>query len=212
MPNLTDIRRRTVEFRAAEDASEGVVRGYVTTWDDPYKIGWGWNEEIARGAFTESLADQSALPIMYQHDWDAGPIGVTRAVVEDDHGLYVEVELFLDDDRARAIWRAMAAGALREWSIGFYPEEITELVETSTDRVMKGRLAEASVVVRGANPSTSTIEVRDAATAQAEADAAAERAAAERAAAERAAAELPDFVLERIHEPHVRALIRDGLF
>lgn len=202
---MTDskLRTRTFVMERAEDDAEGIVRGYVTTWDQPYDIGWGWQEEIARGAFTESL-QRGAVPIMWQHDWDAGPIGVTRSTTEDDKGLLFEVELFLDDPRARAVYRAMAAGALREWSIGFYAEEILERTADKVDRVTKGRLAETSVVVRGANPNTSTIEVRKAP----EDVAPAVEPTPEPAPVTR---EIPAELLARLAEPHVRAVISSAL-
>jgi HK97 family phage prohead protease len=214
------LRTRTVVFERAEGAPEGVVRGYVTTWDDPYNIGYGWNEEIARGAFSADLATRVALPIMYQHQWDAGPIGVTRSITEDSHGLLMEVQLFLDNERAASIYRAMEAKALREWSIGFYPEVIEENLETQTDRVTQGRMAEASVVVRGANPNTSTIEVRTeppaVRCAKCDADQELEDLEAEeaaRAAAEAANAEVPaPLTDEVIRSSSLRALVRDGAF
>ncbi|GAA2141568.1 hypothetical protein GCM10009760_25870 [Kitasatospora kazusensis] len=187
------IRRRSVEFRAADDAPEGVVRGYVTTFGNSYDIGYGWQERIERGAFAEQIRS-GALPIMWQHDWDAGPIGVTRALTEDEHGVLAEAELFMDDPRGRAVWRAMQAGALREWSIGFYPEIIrSDAAEPNTDIIERGRLAEASVVVRGANPETTTLEVRAADSNQ---------------GVKPTLARVPEFLLDQLDQAHVRELVR----
>lgn len=156
------LRHLPVELRAEKDAPAGVLRGYITTFDSPYNIGGNLFEEIARAAFDASLAQRdNVIPIFYQHDWD-NPIGYAT-VRSDAHGAMVEVQLFIDaNERARSVWLAAAAGALREWSVGFYPK----VIETREDdgkiieRIIEGDLAEASVVVRGANADTSMLEVR----------------------------------------------------
>lgn len=155
------IRRLPVTFRAEPELGEGVVVGYVTKYDVEYQIGFSTRERIASGAFDESLAGQTSLPIFWEHDWAAGPIGITTNAGGDDDGVRVEAQLFLDDPRGRSVWRAMEAGALREWSVGYYPQEIViDEEDPGLETITRGDLAEASVVVRGANPDTETVEVR----------------------------------------------------
>lgn len=152
-----------VQVRSADEGPEGVIVGYASVWDVEYRIGYGVKERISRDAFADSLKTRNGVVLLcYQHDWD-NPIGVARASI-DDHGLRVEAEVFMDDSRARNIYRAAAAGALREWSIGFLPEEISTRSDEDTgqdvEEIVKGDLMETSIVVKGANPSTSMVETR----------------------------------------------------
>lgn len=155
------LRHRRIELRASS-TEEGVVTGVVTTWDDPYKIGRERSEIITRSTFDLS----KPVPLFYEHDWSAGPIGVSRALKKGEQGLEAEFELFLtDSERARAVWRAMKAGALREFSIGFMVEakDIAEARSEGghvTETIKSGDLLEVSSVVRGANPKTDTLSTR----------------------------------------------------
>lgn len=88
------------------------------------------------------------------------PIGHTTEAAEDDRGLRIVGQLYLDDPTVARIWHAMNAGALREWSIGYrvllgqVSDDDEDLVE-----VLESELLEASVVLRGANPDTETVRV-----------------------------------------------------
>ena len=162
------LRQITASVRAVEDGRPGEVEARVTTFGNEYPIGFGVHERIAPGAFAQSLAEQQSVPVFYEHAWSAGPIGNTTEYREDDDGLVIRGQLYVDgrdpDPRARAVHRAMQAGALREWSIGFLPTKIVEERNEEQDRITEvieeGILAEASVVVRGANPETATLAVR----------------------------------------------------
>jgi HK97 family phage prohead protease len=155
------LRHLPVEFRAAPYLGEGVVVGLVTKYDVEYRIGYSLKESIASHAFDASIASQESFPIFYEHDWTAGPIG-TASMRGTDEGVEATATLFIDDDpRARSVYRAMQTGALREWSIGFMPTTITTSSDDpSLEIIEAGDLIEASVVVRGANPGTDTVEVR----------------------------------------------------
>lgn len=137
--------------------------GYVTTFDDPYPVGRGLREVIKRDTFDLS----KPVPLFFEHDWKAGPVGVSRSLTTDSLGIKAEFELFVEDDqRARSIYRAMKAGALEEFSIGFLPAPGPDSISRSrsgdvtTETIKKGELLEVSSVVRGANPSTETVSVR----------------------------------------------------
>lgn len=151
-------RFRSVEMRAAEDLGEGVLVAYATTWDDPYKIGRNSKEQIKRGAFDT----QRAVPYLWEHSHGDVPIGVTRSITEDDKGLRIEVEMFLDDPRARSVWRSIKAGAVLTNSIGFIPEEIvvTRSGDEDLETIVRGELLEVSAVLKPANPSAETVSTR----------------------------------------------------
>lgn len=154
-----------VEFRAAPELGEGVVVGLVTKYDVEYRIGYSLKEKIAAHAFDGSIKAQESFPIFYQHAWSAStpqpPIGFAtmRGTKE---GVEATATLFIEDDpAARAVYRAMQVKALREWSIGFMPTTITrDPDDPDLEIIEAGELIEASIVVRGANPETETVEVR----------------------------------------------------
>lgn len=204
-----EVRYRSFQMRAAEDAPEGVVEGYITVFDTAYPIGLGLREQIEPGAFDGSLAESGGvIPIYYQHDHRTGgtPIGAGE-VTRDDKGYVVRAELFIEDDsKARSVWRAMSKGALREWSVGFTTPEDGDVVrDRDLEKIARGDLMEASVVLRGANPDTETLAVRS--------EDEARRASEERAAgSEEPPAEtrsIPESWLDRLAEPHIRALVRE---
>lgn len=163
--NVFKLRRFGVELRAAasDDAPEGVLEGYATVYDVGYGIGWGITEQIAPACFDLSIAEQNGIiPIFYMHDWD-NPIG-HATVTSDAKGVRVVATLYIEvNERAMSVWLAAKAGALREWSIGFYPQVIEISVDADGDdleTITQADLAEASIVVRGANPETEMIDVR----------------------------------------------------
>ncbi len=152
----------SIRFRAEPTGGEGVLVGYATVWGVTYPVGGGLREQIARGAFAASLAAQGGvIPTFYEHDWSQ-PLGWAQAS-EDATGLRVEARLLIDEnEKARSVWRAAQAGALKEWSIGYRPETITlsDSEAGPVEIVEVAELIEASVVVRGANPATSMVNVR----------------------------------------------------
>jgi HK97 family phage prohead protease len=163
-------RHIPIELRAEADGPEGTLTGYASIYEQPYSVGGGLSEVIKREAFAESVRERGGvIPLFWNHGWakpaNAVPIGVAR-VREDSKGLRVEAEVFMDSAEGLAVWRAAKAGALREWSIGFKADAVTQ--RGMTEEIDRGSLVEASVVVKGANPLTEMIGVRS------EADAASE--------------------------------------
>lgn len=197
---MAKARFRTFEVRAAEDGSEGVVEGLVTKFGTEYPIGFGLRESIEPGAFDGSLESSGGvIPIYAQHDHKHGgtPIGV-GTVTRSDDGYKVRAELFIDDDpKARSVYRAMKARALREWSVGFVTPNESDVVRVrDLEKIVRGDLMEASVVLRGANPDTETLAVRS------EDE---DRSASEERIDER---QVPAEWLDRLGDPHVRELFR----
>lgn len=159
----TATMRVPVSVAALPDLGEGVIEAYPSVFDVEYRMGFLTRHVIRRGAFEGTLAEQSSVPLFWQHAWswsEQVPIGHTTEAAEDERGLRVVGQLYLDDPTVARIWQAMNAGALREWSIGYRiilgrtPDDNEDLVE-----VLEAELLEASVVLRGANPETETIRV-----------------------------------------------------
>lgn len=158
-----DKRYLHLTVRAAPELGEGVVVAYASVFGTEYRVGYDTSERIAPGAFADSLKERKAFAIYHEHGWRRGdaPIGVTRKAEEDDKGLRIEAQLWVDDDpKARAVYRSLEAEALREWSIGFLPTEEVKIDGGEVVEVRKADLLEASTVLMGANPDTETVGVR----------------------------------------------------
>lgn len=153
-------RRIRMQVRAvADDAAPGSFEAVVSTYELEYEIGWGWTEQIMSGCFTDSIDAHPVIPVYHQHDWDSGPIGSCKPE-ENGKELVVAGQLYLDvgGDLVARVYQAMIDGALEEWSIGFWAEEITWSDDNpQCDSITEGDLAEASICVRGANPETGTL-------------------------------------------------------
>lgn len=194
-----------VEIRETDDVPVGIVVGYASMFDVTYNIGAGFRERIEKGAFADTIKERAPFPIFYQHDW-SDPIGVTSKIEEDDRGLRFEARLFIEDGgRARSVFRAMEAGALREFSIGFIPTEIRRDEEdgSTIETITAASLLEISSVVKGANPDTETVAVRfDEFEEEEEVE--------EREDDLNEEITLPDYVADRLDSEYVRSLLRDS--
>lgn len=151
-------QKRQVEVRAEADGrsdGEGIVHALVSAYGHEYVIdAHGTKERIAPGAF----ADADTVPIYHQHDHDSAPIGAAEPQESDD-GLTIQGRLFLEDSEdARAVFRALEAGALRSWSVGFIPTKVRE--DGDVNEVLKADLREVSTVLVPASDATETILVR----------------------------------------------------
>ncbi|MBB3934283.1 HK97 family phage prohead protease [Aureimonas phyllosphaerae] len=139
-----------LEIKATPDKA-GRFSGYASVWGvtDSYR------EQVAQGAFVESLAETSGkgrhIPILWQHRSDE-PIGHWTELREDEHGLFGEGELWLDEaPYARIAQRGMKAGAITGLSIGYYVRD-SSFDETKRLRTLKQvDLVEASIVTNPAN-------------------------------------------------------------
>lgn len=165
-------RQRPIRMRAMPEVGEGAVEAIVSVYDLVYDVGGWWGptkERIEPGAFTDSIADKPVIPLFWQHDWEAGPIGDATAS-ETDKDLRINGQLYVDDPMVTRIWRSLKADSVSEWSIG-YIALATQIVKEDDNPkgddievVMKGQLCETSSCVMGANPGTETISVRRAGT------------------------------------------------
>lgn len=159
-----EIARIRVPTRVAAlpDVGEGIVEAYPSVFDVAYRMGFFVRHIIRRGAFAASLEAQVAIPIFWSHGWqtDQLPVGETIEAYEDDHGMRIVAQLYVDDPAVRRLWRSLAAGTLREWSIAY---DVTTLHVDPDDEelieVLEAELVEVSVELRGANPETETLRV-----------------------------------------------------
>jgi HK97 family phage prohead protease len=160
-----------VEITKAEESDDGKVgkvEAIVSAFDVDYRMGFFTWHRITAGAFTESIAKQASIPLFFQHNWDWSeqpPVGtgIASVTTEPKPGLKVAGEFFLDTPNGLATFRAIKAGALREWSIGYRIQDFMIQEDSDNDRkvvvVNRAELWEASSVLRGANPATETLKV-----------------------------------------------------
>lgn len=164
------------------EAHEGRVVAFPAVFGRAFRMGFFTYHRIEPGAFTESLAEQPSIPIYVQHNWDwteRPPVGWTTAHEEaelpgdenDDDGnplQGIRLESLIDHriDDGLAVLNGLMAGALREWSIGYMINEFRVEEDDDNGRrivhIERAELWEASVVLRGANPWTRTLEVASA--------------------------------------------------
>jgi len=95
--------------------AEGRFSGYASIFN---KLDSG-GDIIMPGAFTKSLSKRrDRIRLLFQHD-PKEPVGSWDAIGEDSHGLFVAGRLVPGVERADALRRLIAGGALDGLSIGF---------------------------------------------------------------------------------------------
>lgn len=159
-----------VEILKAEESADGDrgrVEAIVSAFNVDYRMGFAMWHRVTPAAFDESIAANDSVPLFWMHNWDWSeqpPIGTGRAstVTEPKPGLKIVGDFFLDTDAGRSTFRAIKAGALREWSIGYRIQDFSIVEDDEGRRVIvisRADLWEASSVLRGANPQTETLSV-----------------------------------------------------
>ena len=129
-----------------EDGSiseSGSFRGYASIWGvlDSY------GDIVERGAFRKTLKEKKGrkIKLLWSHNAGDPPIGYLVAA-EDDHGLYVEGQLFLEaNQKAREVYAAMKAGVLDGISIGYRTVKDAVDNEAGVRRLKEVELYEISI-------------------------------------------------------------------
>jgi len=113
-----------------------------------------YDEIVAPGAFTESLAEQKAkgrMPAMLWQHRSAEPLGVYTSLVEDQIGLKTEGQLALETVRGAEAYTLLKMGALSGLSIGYQTREDSFDRVTGILTLKKVDLWEVSLVTFPAN-------------------------------------------------------------
>ncbi len=115
MQNLNFNTRLEVKFVA----ETGEFEGYASVFNVTDKV----NDKIVRGAFKASLAEfnkKGELPLMlWQHNTSA-PIGRWLDMYEDEHGLFVKGQLFVDElNVAKEAYKLLKEKLVTGLSIGY---------------------------------------------------------------------------------------------
>lgn len=182
--NGRQYRNMTIEVKESEAPKEGafLVRGYCTTYNEPYTLfrtdEYEVKEQVDPHAFDE--CDMSDVIMQYDHEGRvfARISNDTLALLSDDHGLLIEADLG-GTSIGRQLYEEIKGGYTNKMSFGFVVDEdsVDESKEGSRTvylRTIKkiGKLYDVSAVSLPANDGTeiSARAYADGVIAQAEAE------------------------------------------
>ncbi len=151
-----------LEFREG-DSDEVVFEGTASVVDKAYKVRdmFGeFTETITRGAFDKTLAGKGDVALFVAHQATAAPLATrsagTLTLLADPH---LRVKATMDPERpdVQIVRSAVKRKEMRQMSIGFsVPKDKQTWNEDYTVRTIhEVALVEASIVWRGASPTTS---------------------------------------------------------
>lgn len=141
-----------------EEADDLTLRGYASTFNQPYDMGW-YTESVDADAFKRTLGQKPDVRLLINHDGLplARTTSGTLTLSTDKTGLVAEARLDRNDPDVQALAPKMARGDLNEMSFGFRVlEDIWENDMTKrTLRQLDLNGGDVSVVTYPANPNTS---------------------------------------------------------
>lgn len=159
---------RNINVEAFERSSddEMIVRGYATTFNDPYEL-WRIDnytliEQIDPHAFDEAKMDDVIMQYDHEGRVFARVSNDTLKLNTDDHGLHIEARLG-GTEIGRQLYEEISKGYTTKMSFGFTvdedKQEITEDKQAGTVTVLRtitkvGRLYDVSAVSLPANDAT----------------------------------------------------------
>jgi HK97 family phage prohead protease len=155
------MERRNVDcrFEVRAVSENGEIEGYGSA----FHVLDSYSDVIVPGAFKgtlESHKSAGTMPAMlWQHDMRE-PIGVWKAMDEDDKGLAVRGQLAMDTVRGREAHSLLKMGALNGLSIGFWSKQWTYDTDKDVRTLTQVDLVELSVVTMPANPAARVTAVR----------------------------------------------------
>lgn len=140
----------------------GVFTGYASVFNNVDLA----NDAVVPGAFAETLQSYGPngenIPCYWNHVLDDPRmcIGWTLEAREDEHGLFVRVQLDLDSDVGAKAYRMLQRGLVRQMSITYIVEQETPGDEGGVWYLQKLKLFEVSVVPVAANQEAEILDVK----------------------------------------------------
>ncbi len=138
------------DFELKSLSDSGTFSGYGSV----FGVKDSYNEIVAPGAFSESLAMQKSLgrmPAMLWQHRSAEPLGVYTSMVEDNLGLKLEGQLALDTVRGAEAHSLLKMKAISGLSIGYITRDDSFDKVTGVLTLKKLDLLEVSLVTFPAN-------------------------------------------------------------
>lgn len=154
------------DFKAVGDARDGTFEALVAVFGNVDLVG----DRIVKGAFAKSLErwkeSGDPIPCIFNHDWgnlDAH-VGQVVEAEERDEGLWVKVALDVEEDEyARKLWSKLRRRTIREMSFAY--DVIDEATaEDDVNELRELEIIEVGPTLKGANPETQLLEVKNGAT------------------------------------------------
>lgn len=129
-----------------EDEEYFTFEGYASTFGN---VDLG-DDAIMKGAFALSLAKNSSVPVLWQHQMSE-PVGKSIQLYEDQVGLFIKAILPKSDTLVSGrIIPQMKVGSIREMSIGFFTRDAE--MEKGIRLIKEIELYEVSLVTKAMNP------------------------------------------------------------
>jgi HK97 family phage prohead protease len=155
-------------FQAKDfDDEKGLVKGYLSTFDNIDDQG----DRVRPGAFKRTLQNKYEykkandkrflMPLLWQHDPNT-PIGGYLSAVEDNIGLFVELELDLDVQKGKEAYSALKKGYVFQQSIGYdtIKSDYVKIDGKMIRDLVEIRLWEGSLVTFPANEEAIVTDVK----------------------------------------------------
>jgi HK97 family phage prohead protease len=133
-------------------------------------------DKMVKGAFKNTLEkwrkSGRSIPVILSHQWDSLTAYVgkadPRAVYEDDRGLMVQGQLFMDKEAGRDVYRLMKEGLLTGWSFGYKVPAGGQKKNGKVNEVTEVDLFEVGPTLVGMNPEAQLQSVKQAAAEEVE--------------------------------------------
>lgn len=145
---------------AKDDLTAGQFTGYASVFGNVDSVG----DKIIKGAFAKSLKDfgdgGAGIPCYWCHETSDPEmnLGSTLEATEDEHGLFVKVQLDLDNPKAAYAYKLLKEQRVRQMSFAY---QVTD-GENKKDcfEITGCKIFEVSIVPVGANQATSIESVK----------------------------------------------------
>lgn len=146
-----NLQTKTMAFTADNLKDDGTFCGYCSVFD----VKDSYDDVVKKGAFVESLnfwqSKNKMPPILWQHN-RSEVIGVWTKLYEDEHGLYGEGKLLINDvAKAREAYALIKNGAIDGLSIGYYTQKWAFDEKENALELLQIDLKEVSIVTFPAN-------------------------------------------------------------
>lgn len=158
-----EMRASQEELDKAIQAREGEIPvvGYATSYEQPYEVmggpsAWGWNEVMATGSWTMTIAQGHDIRLLLNHDGIplARTASNTMTLKSDDLGVLVDATLDMRSTLARDVAAAVWRGDLSQMSCAFEVTEQTWSPDYLERRILAVRGFDVSIVNFPANEKT----------------------------------------------------------
>ena len=153
------MEHKSFKLKLKDINDQGIFEGYASVFGNIDLVG----DIVERGAFKKTVNENPHLPILWQHHIDQ-PIGITKTIEEDGHGLKVVGELNLETVSGKEAYSLLKQGAIKGLSIGY--QIIKDTIKEGVRYLKELKLLEYSLVTIPANEQAQVMGVKQENTAE----------------------------------------------